>query len=104
MRILLGIVAMGVLASIVGCWKPSARKGQLDFELPAAGGAKDQDSSNPCQVSVRIDEKAGEIRSIVVQSPQGKKELTDLPALEQYLKSIRGGLKNQNELKLEAVS
>ncbi len=86
-------------------------EGKLDFHLPAVGEAKatQPDASDAelprVTVSVRLDPeraKVGAIKSIVVQTPRAEKSVSNIEALEPYLKSIRAELANETDVMIIA--
>lgn len=83
----------------------------MDFHLPAVGEAKatQPDASDAelprVTVSVRLDPeraKVGAIKSIVVQTPRAEKSVSNIEALEPYLKSIRAELANETDVMIIA--
>ena len=126
-------MAFQIFAFFIVIYHPSQLEGQMLLNLPDAAQAKaakpeeakaDQSMAGeldlPAEVTVLVKTKRpdggfdGSITQITVQERLGSKEVVkqdqssrdvaNLDALRQYLKSVRDGLTNQNDIKLEAES
>ena len=126
-------MAFQIFAFFIVTYHPSQLEGQMLLNLPDAALAKaakpeearpDQSMTGqlelPAEISVIAKTKRpdgsqdGSISQISVQERLGTKEVIkqdpstkevpDLDALRKYLQSIRGGLTNQDDIKIEAES
>jgi biopolymer transport protein ExbD len=126
-------MAFQIFAFFIVIYHPSQLEGQLLLSLPDAAQAKAAKPAEaipdkslpgelelPAEVTVVVRTKRpdgsqdGSITQVTVQerlgtkdviSPDaGGKEVTNLDALRKYLQSIRSGLSNQNDIKIEAES
>jgi biopolymer transport protein ExbD len=126
-------MAFQIFAFFIVIYHPSQLEGQMLLNLPDAAQAKaakpedakpDQSMTGelelPAEITVRARTKRpdgsqdGSITQIsvlerlgtkdVIKQDQGSKDVPNLDALRHYLQSIRGGLSNQQDIKIEAES
>jgi biopolymer transport protein ExbD len=126
-------MAFQIFAFFIVIYHPSQLEGQLLLSLPDAAQAKaakpedarpDQSMPGelelPAEITVVAKTKRpdgsqdGSITQLsvqerlgtkdVIKQDSGSKEVPNLEALRKYLQSIRGGLSNQNDIKIEAES
>lgn len=76
---------------------------ELPAEITVVAKTKRPDGTQDGSITqITVQERLG-AKDIIKQDP-GTKELPHLDALRNYLQSIRGGLSNQNDIKIEAES
>jgi biopolymer transport protein ExbD len=126
-------MAFQIFAFFIVIYHPSQLEGQMLLNLPDVGQAKaakpedarpDQSMEGELQLPAEITVVAktrrpdgsqdGSIAQISVQEQlatkdlikpdPGSRDIANLDALRKYLQSIRGGLTNQNDIKIEAES
>ena len=126
-------MAFQIFAFFIVIYHPSQLEGQMLLNLPDVGQAKaakpedarpDQSMAGELQLPAEITVIAktkrpdgsqdGSITQISLQEQlgtkdlikldPGSKEISNLDALRKYLQSIRAGLTNQNDIKIEAES
>ena len=111
-----------VLLFFILTYHPSQLEGQMDLTLPEAAQARAADPKDvnaemsapgdlelPSEITVIVKTRhdasnEGKISQILVQerqSPEGK-EVFNQEALRRYLEEARGGLSNQNDIKIQA--
>jgi biopolymer transport protein ExbD len=111
-----------IFAFFIMTFHPAALEGQMEMTLPAAGEAKAKDISTvdptkpsdadlelPSEVTVMVRTvrdgvNDGAISQIVVQQLEGETPVNDLAGLKRHLEKIRTGLKNQDDIKIQADS
>jgi biopolymer transport protein ExbD len=115
-------LAFQVLLFFIMTYHPSQLEGQMELTLPDAAQAKaasvaearpDQAAPGelelPSEMTVLVKTQHdgvhdGAISQISVQERQGTKDISDLETLRKYLADTRGGLGNQNDIKIQADS
>jgi len=117
-------MAFQLLTFFVFTYHPSALEGQLDLSLPAATSAaaaapdkadptvtpaSEQKLELPAEITVIVRTQHdgtndGVISQLAVVEAAGEKTLANPPALLAYLRDVRGGLTNQEDIKIQADS
>jgi biopolymer transport protein ExbD len=117
-------MAFQIFAFFVFTYHPSALEGQMELNLPAMGEAKAKDISQvdpnaqsdtelklPSELTVVLhsQDSVGSVTQIDVQQREGSTQLNpeqpgELKLLLPHLKKVRGGLANQDDIKIQADS
>lgn len=114
-------LAFQVLLFFIMTYHPSQLEGQMDLVLPDAAQAqaaklKDADPRQsapgdlelPAEITVLVKtqetSRDGSISRISVQGTVSNKDVADPEELRKYLQSLRPGLANQNDIKVQADS
>jgi biopolymer transport protein ExbD len=83
--------------------KSMAGELELPAEITVVARTKRPDGSQDGSITqISVQERLG-IKDLIKQDP-GSKDFPNLDVLRKYLQSVRGGLSNQNDIKIEAES